>query len=89
MITSAAVRAKVNGEMNVFPVHRHCDFFLWMKLLHCDFDKNNVEQGFIEWNGKEERFINRVEALKLARECHQKIDEDKIFGNELYSEALW
>lgn len=89
MIISAAMRAKVNGEVNVFPCHRHCDFFLWMKLLHCEFDKSTVEQGFIEWDGKHEHFVNRTAALRLAREYNQILNENEIYDGELYSEALW
>ena len=89
MIISAAVRAKVNSEVNVFPVHHHCDFFLWMKLLHCNLDKDSVEQGFIDWDGKEERFVDRAAALQIARECNQIIHEDEVYAGELFSEALW
>ena len=89
MIISAAVRAKVNGEENVFPVHRHADFFLWMKFLHCKYDKEKVEQGFIDWNELEqkEEFVSRVEAFKRAQSAYQ-IPRWKE-PTELFSEDLW
>ena len=89
MIISAAVRAKVNGEENVFPVMRHSHFFDWMKMLHCQYNKNEVEQGFIAYDPKtrKEEFVNRVDAWLHARECGQ-IKSDKVIGT-LYSEMLW
>ena len=91
MIISAACRATVNGIKNVFPVHRHADFFLWMKLLHCDYDKNEVEQGFIDWNGAYERFVSREEAAKIAVECNQICRKGKMSFNPncLYSEDIY
>ena len=89
MITSAAVKAVVNGRENVFPVHRHCDFYWWMKMLGLKYDTSSSIQGFIDWDGKEERFVNRIEALRLARQYNQIINEDEIYSGELYSEALW
>lgn len=87
MIISAACRGVVNGEYGTFPVMRHGDFFVWMKLLHCNYNKAEIEQGFIDWN--EERgngkFISREEAAKLAYEYGQ-IKEPK---SELFSEDLW
>ena len=85
VIISAACRATVNGELNIFPVHRHCDFFEWMKLLNCDYERGHVEQGFIAWNGKQERFVSRVEAAKIAYEAGQ-IDDEVV---RLYSEDLY
>lgn len=87
-IISAACKATVNGEKNVFPCHRHCDFYLWMKYLHCTYDKNEVETGFIAWDGVQERFVNRHEAAQIALAANQIISED--FDSEtLYSEDLW
>jgi len=89
MIISAACRAVVNGEEHIFPVHRHADFFLWMKFLHCEYDKEKVEQGFIDWNEleKREEFVSRTEAFKRWRECGQ-IKSNEAIGT-LYSEMLW
>lgn len=85
MIISAACKAKVNNEENVFRVHRHGDFYEWMHMLHCQYDKNDVEQGFIAWDGVEERFVSRQEAAKIAytwRQIEQPV-------TTLYSEDLW
>jgi len=89
MIISAAVRAKVNGEENIFPVHRHADFFDWIKMLHCQYNKNEVEQGFIAYDPKTEKeeFVNRVDAWLHARECGQ-IKSNEAIGT-LYSEDLY
>lgn len=89
MITSAACRATVNGEKNIFPVMRHADFFLWMKLLHCDYNKSEVEQGFIAYDPitHKEEFMNRVDAYLHARECNQIKYDPKI--QPLYSEDLY
>ena len=90
MIISAACRATVNNEKNVFPVMRHCNFFEWMKLLHCDYDKNSVEQGFIDWNEKEriERFVSREEAYQIALREGQLSGPTDTPGF-LFSENLW
>lgn len=85
MIISAACRATVNGEKHVFPVHRHCDFFDWMYMLKCDYDKNNVEQGFIDWDGTNEYFVSRQEAAKIALACGQILKPIST----LYSEDLY
>lgn len=89
MIISAACRAVVNGEENIFPVHRHADFFLWMKLLHCQYDKTKVEQGFINWYELEQKgeFVSREEAFKLAQLANQ-VPKWKE-STELFSEDLW
>ena len=89
MIISAAVRAKVNGEENIFPVMRHSHFFDWMKMLHCRYNKNEVEQGFIAYDPKtrKQEFVNRVDAWFHARECGQ-IKSNEVNGT-LYSEMLW
>lgn len=91
MIISAAVKATVNNEENVFPVHRHANFFLWMKLLHCQYDKANVEQGFIDWDGSEERFVSRAEAAQIAIKCNQILPHmrEEFNPNCLYSEDIY
>lgn len=91
MIISAAVRATVNGEKVIIPCHRHSNFFEIMKVLHCQYDKTNVEQGFIDWDMKQERFVSRAEAAKIAEECGQILPRmRKEFNpNCCYSEDLW
>lgn len=89
MIISAACRATINGEKIIIPCHRHCDFFEIMKVLHCQYDKASVEQGFIDWNEleKKEEFVSRVEAFKRAQLANQ-IPKWKE-PTELFSEMLW
>ena len=89
MIISAACRAIVNGEKVIIPCHRHCDFFEIMKVLHCQYDKTSVEQGFIDWNELEQKveFVLRVEAFKRAQWANQ-IPKWKE-PTELFSEDLW
>ena len=88
MIISAACRTIVNGEENIFKIHRHSDFFLWMKQLHCTYDKSKVESGFIEWDGKKERFVTRQEAYEIALKEGQLKAHTATPGC-LYSEDLW
>ena len=89
MITAAAVKAIVNGEEHVFPVHRYGDFYLWMKYLHCDYDKLKVEQGFLDWNKAEQKteFVSREEAFERARLAGQ-VEAWKP-PQPLYTEDLW
>lgn len=90
MIISAAVRGTVNNEYNIFPVHRHADFFVWMKQLHCIYDKNEIEQGFIDWDEEKriERFVSRAEAYQIAlREGQLKGPTDT--PGELFSEDIY
>ena len=88
MIISAACRATVNGEENIFKIHRHGDFFLWMKQLHCDYDKSKVESGFIDWNMQEERFVSREEAYQIALREGQLSGPTDTPG-QLFSENLY
>lgn len=90
MIISAAVRATVNGEKVIIPCHRHSNFFEIMKVLHCQYDKASVEQGFIDWNEREkiERFVSREEAYQIALHEGQLKGPTNTPG-ELFSEDLW
>jgi len=89
MITCAACRAIVNGKRQIFKVHRHPDFFLWMKQLGCNYDKSTVEQGFIDWDreARIESFVDRQLAYQIARESGQIISP--VENGILYSEDLW
>jgi len=93
MIISAAMRAVVNGELNIFKVHRHGDFYLWMKQLHCAYTKDEVEDGFIDWDetNRVERFVSRAEAAQIAIQNNQVLPHMmKDFNpNCLYSEDLY
>lgn len=88
MIISAACRAVVNGEENIFKVHRHSDFFLWMKQLHCNYDKSKVESGFIDWDMREERFVSREEAYQIALREGQLSGPTDTPG-QLFSEDIY
>ena len=90
MITSAACRVTLaNGERVTLRCHRHCDVFETLKLLHVDYDKASVEQGFIDWDQLEEKeeFVSRVEAFKRAQTANQ-IPRWKAL-TELFSEDLY
>ena len=89
MITSAACRGTINGTQMVIPVHRHCDFFEIMKLLHCKYNKEEVEQGFINWDPttKTETFVDRIEAFKLAQfygQIPQNLPVQPLYSEDLY-----
>ena len=89
MITSAACRAVINGEKIIIPCHRHHDFFKIMVLLHCRYNKESVEQGFLAYDNtlREEWFLNRTEACKHAMVCGQIPQSEYI--TELFSEDLY
>lgn len=90
MIISAACRCTMNnGEKVIIPCHRHSNFYEIMKVLHCQYDKASVEQGFIDWDELErkEEFVSRVEAFKRAQWANQ-IPRWKE-PTELFSEMLW
>lgn len=89
MIISAACRAIVNGEKVIIPCHRHSNFFEIMKVLHCQYDKASVEQGFIDWDEfkRKEEFVSRTEAFKRAQWANQ-VPRWKE-PTELFSEMLW
>ena len=91
MIISAACRAVVNGEEHIFPVHRHGDFYLWMKYLKCDYKKGEVETGFIDWDWttKTERFVSREEAAQIVIDCGQKVVSKDFNPHCLYSEDIY
>ena len=90
MIISAAVKATVNGEENVFPIMRHGDFYKWMKMLHCQYNKAAVEPGFIDWDKEKriERFVSREEAYQIALHNGQLKGSTNTLA-ELFSEDLW
>ena len=89
MIISAACRMIVDDKECVFPVHRHSDFFRFIKQLHYECDKSKVEQGFLAWDPetRKETFLNRREAYKYARDCGQVTDKGMdaiLFSEDLY-----
>lgn len=71
--------------------HRHADIIRTMVNLlgkrTCQFGENcagDSEQGFVT---NKNRFVDRVEGLKIAREANQLITETTF--NELYSEDIY
>lgn len=71
--------------------HRHADIIRTMVNLlgkrTCEFGENcagESEQGFVT---NKNRFVDRVEGLKIAREANQLIAETTF--NELYSEDIY
>lgn len=88
MITAAAIKAIVEGKQVCLHLHRHCDFWDTLKQLGLTYDKLSVQQGFIDYTPEQgERFVNRVEAMQIARKNHQLLHDDVL--SELYSEDVW
>ena len=89
MITSAAVRAKINNKTMIIPCHRHSNFFEIMKKLECNYDMESVEQGFLDWDreSKTVTFVDRRRAFEIARACGQVAKERPL--QPLYTEDLW
>lgn len=83
-IHSAAIKSP-NGTIVSLPhPARHHDVIKFMnehKIPH-----KTGEQGFILGSG---RFVNREEAMKIAKEADQILDLDNIRPPNLYSEDLW
>lgn len=87
-IIAAAVRFPYGGKTVIWPLHRHADFFDIAKQMGFQYNKNEVEQGFIAWDGEKEFFVSRVEARKIAIAAKQ-IEETATPFKELFSEDLW
>lgn len=63
-------------------VIRLCYYMLEKRQAHMG---NNI-QGFIT---TKDRFVDRVEALQIARAANQILDEAEVRGNQLYSEDIY
>jgi len=87
-IIAAAVRFPYGGKTVVWPLHRHCDFFDIAKQMGFQYDKNEVEQGFIASDGEVEWFVDRMEAYCIAKQAQQITDTEWDVA-PLYSEDLW
>jgi len=72
--------------------HRHCHALQAMndelsyELNRKELAKINEEQGFMT---TENRFVDREEACKIAKEAKQIIDIEHFEGTELFSEDLY
>lgn len=63
---------------------RHAYILEEMFKLGIEYDKKTVQYGFLT---DDDRFVNRIEAVSIAHECHQ-IPED-FSSTALYSEDVW
>lgn len=87
MIISAACYGFINDDWVVIPCHRHSDFFEIMKTLKCQYDKNTIKQGFIDWDPITQRktLVSREDAAKIAFVCGQISNEkEQLFSEDLY-----
>ena len=60
------------------------------EILHCQYNKAEVEQGFIDWNEQErvDRFVSREEAYQIALREGQLKGPTNTPG-ELFSEDIY
>lgn len=68
--------------------HRHCHC-IWLKVCLTglnDGESGQYVQGFLT---SKNRFVNRVDALKIAIRENQVLDLSEVRGNKLYSEDLY
>lgn len=87
-IISVAILSEASGGLLALPTgFRHSDVMLAMQTLKLSPGK----QGFLT---DRYRFVNRTEAMKVAKAAGQFIERDEDdpqfnSTNELYSEDLW
>jgi hypothetical protein len=65
---------------------RHHNIISTVALLSGMPTNLNTVQGFLT---NTDRFVDRVEGLKIAKEANQLLQDEPIRGNQLYSENLW
>jgi len=66
--------------------YRHCDCIIILDLIYKENkSKFNKIQGFLT---DKKRFIDRKEAMQIAKECGQLINTN-INKDELFSEDVW
>lgn len=83
MKIKAAAILQEDGSIYSLPKpHRHPDIIIDMASKGLRY---GGQQGFILDNGE---FVNRVEALKIAKAADQVIRKDDL-TNQLYTEDLW
>ena len=66
--------------------HAHCIYLKYALTGLRDSESGEYIQGFLTTKN---RFVNRTEALEIAKQQNQIIDYDEIHGNSLYSENLY
>jgi len=72
----------MSGEPLIFCGHRHHNILHQSK----DVSRKQEHQGFLTSTG---RFVNRRDALEIAINNNQVIDNRAIFGGRLFSENLY
>ena len=89
-IICAAIRHDNIGKIYYGHRHSHCieasnDALSWT-MNREEISKFLRTQGFAT---SQNRFVDRIEALKIALENNQVLDKSQIRGNKLYSEDLY
>jgi len=88
-ITAAAIKV-ANKSLSTYPMvltaFRHCDIFELMRAMNIREKFYYCTQGF--WTSND-RFVDRIEAKKIAVAANQLIVPLNETYNELYSEDVW
>lgn len=84
-IRSVAIQEANNGKVHSLPCPaRHPDVLMWMSKNGIDHREST--QGFIDNTGN---FVNRQEALLIAKKANQTLDGRTFHHADLFSEDLW
>ena len=83
-VIAAACKVFIEDNVLVFTAKRHAD--IWEKLHLDDIKYKSMTDGF--WTNKD-RFVNRVEAKKIAVAANQLIVPIEETYPKLYSEDVW
>lgn len=87
MITHVAIRFKGIIYSLQKPNRHHNVIQKIVELTHVDtVDAHGNDQGFLDDTGK---YLNRKEALEVAKASDQLRSDRPIWNNELFSENLW
>lgn len=81
-ITHVAIEADDGTLFFLSPPHRHSDVLLEMQ--RAKYSAHKSTQGFLT---SHDRFVDRKEALDIARGAHQLIKPTEL--KQLYSEDIW
>ncbi len=90
-IVAAAIEYRRKGEdgPHILTGRRHADIineFYRMRLSRAERDMSAERQGFVTRSG---RFVDREEAMAIARACEQLKFPVPEARTELFSEDLW
>lgn len=83
-----AVAIRYDGKVWVLGCphrHHHIRHWIYLETGNSEAEDQSVE-GFLDSAG---RFLNRTEALIIARSREQLRTDRPIWGDDLYSENLW